>query len=150
MTHRGRVPSNIGRVLLQIALNDDLLLNMTQLCEVLDLTRPIAEGHIQTLINAGLVKRISPLGYDSVENRAMHVVLMADPAILTSLAFHTVDATTPGLSRHALISSAVYLHLRWGGHRDDIQIGHGLNKGLEGVQFVTGTQRTIGGPPLHQ
>ncbi len=138
MADKGRTPINISHLFVQLFNHDDLLLDMVQLCKVLKLKRPQAERHIQMLIRAGLVNRVSPPDYDPKKNRAMHVTLMADPAILSSLALNTEEATTPGLSRHSLIGSAVYLHLLWGGQSKGIQIGHGRSKGPKGVQFVTG------------
>jgi predicted AAA+ superfamily ATPase len=128
--------NEIVRVLFALVTEKHPLIELNELCESLGLTKPLAFKYLKELVDTGLMSRVSPVEYKSGINRALHMFLMRSPELLCALLHNGDDLQFSDSNIHALILSAVHLHLRNRNSAKHDTVGHGHKKGKLGPEFV--------------
>lgn len=75
----------LEQLFLYLCLHDGGLLDMTTLCQNLEVKKPTANSFLSLLENTHLIHRLAPFGYGKEILRARHKVYLADAAIAPSV-----------------------------------------------------------------
>ena len=102
---------DLERTFLYLCLHDGGTLDMTALCENLQVKRPTAQNYIRYLEDAHLIYRLEPYGYGKEVLRGQSKVYLADAAIAPSVMMQGLEMLENSTALGIATESAVFRHL---------------------------------------
>lgn len=103
--------TELENTFLYLCMHDGGLLEMTDLCNNLDVKRPTAQNFIDLLEAAHLIYRLPPYGYGKAILRARYKIYLADPAISSAVLLRGKSLLEDPTALGVATETAVFKHL---------------------------------------
>jgi predicted AAA+ superfamily ATPase len=133
----------LEQVFLYLCLHDGGLLDLPQLCKVLQLKRPTVSNFISLLEGTYLIYRLLPFGYGKQVLRARPKIYLADAAIAPSVLLKgkTLLEDTDGLAR--AVETAFFKHVYSRYYTQSVAFSYWRGKKDQEVDIIAGLQERL-------